>query len=195
MMSKGREITNAIAVSATAYFALFAFHHTILSGFDITSRTAVFFIPAAARVFCTLIFGYWAGIGIALGTLFNAVIEPNNKENLEYLVLLAVSAGLACSLSLFLWALVSRRVHGVLAPEIDFFSITWRDILGFSVIQALLNSSFSHVLFFMFPDYQLDVSAYLLAVMFGGDLTGAFLVFIAGNLGFSLWLRTRTGRC
>ncbi len=191
MITKGREITNAIVVSATAYFALFAFHHYILSGFDITSRTAVFFVPAAARVFCTLIFGYWAGLGIAIGTLLNSLIATDNLENWYYLAMLAISVGSGCSLSLMFWALVSRRVSGVLSPQIDYFSITWRDILGFSVIQALLNSSFTHMLFYLFPDYQLDVSIYLLAVMFVGDLSGAFLIFVASNIGYSFWLRAR----
>jgi hypothetical protein len=46
----------------------------------------------------------------------------------------------------------------------------------------------------MVPDYQLEVSAYLLAVMFVGDLSGAFLVFIGSNLAYSLWLRVRPRR-
>lgn len=190
-MSRAREIANAILISAGAYFVLFAFHHTIFNIFDITSRTAVFFIPAAARVFCTLIFGYWAGVGIAIGTVLNALVEEETGDSGLYLALLAISVGTACSLSLLLWSLVSRRVNGVLNPEIDFFSITWRDILGFSVIQAVMNSSITHILFYAFPDYQLETSAYLMAVMFVGDLSGAFLVFVASNLCYSLWIRVR----
>jgi hypothetical protein len=191
MTLRAREVANAIVISAGAYVVLFALHHTIFNIFDITSRTAVFFIPAAARVFCTLIFGYWAGVGIAFGTLLNALVEDVNGDHGLYLALLAISVGMACSLSLLLWSLVSRRVNGVLNPEIDFLSITWRDILGFSIIQALMNSSITHVLFYAFPDYQLQTNAYLLAVMFIGDLSGAFLVFIASNLFYSLWLRVR----
>ena len=194
MGSKVKEIANAIAISAVAYVALFGFHHAIFNVFDVTSRTAVFFIPSAARVFCTLIFGYWAGAGIALGTIANSIMLADLDDQPHYIWLLAFSAGLACSLSLLLWALLSRRVSGVLAPEIDFFSITWADILGFSVLQAVLNSTLTHLLFFMVPDYQLEVSAYLFSVMFVGDLSGAFLVFIASNLAYSLWLRVRPRR-
>ena len=194
MGSKVKEIANAVAISAVAYVALFEFHHAIFNVFDITSRTAVFFIPAAARVFCTLIFGYGAGAGIALGTIANSIMLADLDDQPQYIWLLALSAGVACSLSLLLWSLVSRRVSGVLAPEIDFFSITWADILGFSVLQAVLNSTLTHFLFFMVPDYQLEVSAYLLGVMFVGDLSGAFLVFIASNLAYSLWLRVRPRR-
>ncbi|MCX7317211.1 MAG: hypothetical protein NTZ22_10365 [Hyphomicrobiales bacterium] len=191
MMSKGREIADAIAISAIAYVVLFAIHHNLLAIFDMTARTAVFFISAAARVFCTLIFGYWAGAGIALGTIANSLFLAGTDQNNLYVWLLGLGAGAACSLSLLLWSMISRRVNGLVSPEIDFFSITWRDVLGFSVIQAVLNSSLTHTLFFMFPDYQIVVSAYLLAVMFVGDLSGAFLVFIASNLGFSFWLRVR----
>lgn len=191
-MVKGRDIINAVAISAIAYFLLFAIHHAIFNIFDITSRTAVFFIPAAARVFCTLIFGYWAGAGIALGTLMNAAIASDNADQGTVLGLLALSVGLACSLSLLIWSLVSRRVYGVLNPQIDFLSITWRDILGFSVIQAVMNTSLTHILFFKFPDYHLDTGLYSLAVMFVGDLSGAFLVFILSNLGYSLWIRLKS---
>jgi len=194
MMLKGREIADAIAISAIAYVVLFAIHHNLLAIFDMTARTAVFFIPAAARVFCTLIFGYWAGAGIALGTIANSVLLADTDQDNHYVWLLGLGAGAACSLSLLLWSMISRRVDGLLYPQIDFFSITWRDIFGFSVIQAVLNSSLCHLLFFMFPDFQFAVSAYLLAVMFVGDLSGAFLMFIASNLGFSLWLRIRLRR-
>ena len=43
-MSKGREIADAIAISAIAYVVLFAIHHNLLAIFDMTARTAVFFI-------------------------------------------------------------------------------------------------------------------------------------------------------
>ena len=191
MMSKGREIAEGIGISAIAYVALFAFHHNLFTVFDMSARTAVFFIPAAARVFCTLIFGYWAGAGIALGTIANSLLVADADQNNQYVWLLGIGAGIACSLSLLLWSLMSRRVNGLLSPRIDFYSITWRDILGFSVIQAVLNSSFTHVLFFIFPDFHLDISAYLFSVMFVGDLSGAFLVFIASNLCFSMWLTLR----
>lgn len=193
MMSKGREIAEGIAISAIAYVALFTFHHNLFTVFDMSARTAVFFIPAAARVFCTLIFGYWAGAGIALGTIVNSLFlsETDTDQNNHHVWLLGMAAGLACSLSLLLWSMMSRRVNGLVSPQIDFYSITWRDILGFSVIQAVLNSSLTHLLFLNFPDYHLDVSAYLFAVMFVGDLSGAFLIFIASNLCFSLWLRLR----
>jgi hypothetical protein len=193
-MSKGKEIFNAVIITALCYFLLFALHRSLFDIFDMTSRTAVFFIPAAARVFCTLIFGYWAGVGIAIGTVLNAVIENRNADNGLYLGLLALNVGLACSLSLMIWSLISRRVQGVLNPQIDYFSITWRDVLGFSVIQAVMNSTLTHILFYSFPDYHLDTSLYLLSVMFVGDLTGAFLVFILSNLAFSAWLRMRRHR-
>ena len=85
-----------------------------------TARTAVFFIPAAARVFCTLIFGYWAGAGIALGTIANSLFLAGTDQNNLYVWLLGLGAGAACSLSLLLWSMISRRVNGLVSPEIDF---------------------------------------------------------------------------
>ena len=120
MMSKGREIADAIAISAIAYVVLFAIHHNLLAIFDMTARTAVFFIPAAARVFCTLIFGYWAGAGIALGTIANSLFLAGTDQNNLYVWLLGLGAGAACSLSLLLWSIISRRVNGLVSPEIDF---------------------------------------------------------------------------
>ena len=163
------------------------FQHLTL--FNTTLQTSIFFLPAAVRVFSVIVFGYWAGLGIALGTLVHDSIF--NVAGLTPLEMAGIAAeqGLVVSSSLFVWALVCRKVTGLRAPEIDFERINAFDVLAMCLIQAVINSTAGHVFFAWSPTVHQQFDPYYYAVMLVGDITGAFFVFITANLVFSGLLR------
>jgi len=75
-------------------------------------------------------------------------------------------------------------------PNIDFQNIDAFDILQICLIQAFFNSATAHLFYIWAPsiNHQFDLYGYF--IMFIGDLTGAFLIFILANIMFSLLKRT-----
>lgn len=163
------------------------FHH--LGMFNTTTFASVFFLPAAVRVFSVILFGYWAGIGIAIGTVIHVLHFNNVGFTPVEIAAVAIEQGLMVAASLFVWALVSPKVRGLREPEIDFRSITAFDILALCLIQAVINSVAGHLFLSWAPTVQQGFDPYQFAVMLVGDITGAFFVFIFSNLVFSGLLR------
>jgi len=151
---------------------------------------AVLFIPAAVRVFSVIIFGYWAGLGIALGTLIHDFYLHPLPQTIAETVLSASQQGTAVSLSLLIWALLSNKINCVNNPQIDFPRINAFDVLQMCLIQAIINSVTAHIFYILAPSINLQFDWYYFAVMLVGDLTGAFLIFILANVIFSVFKRT-----
>ena len=152
---------------------------------------AVFFIPAAVRVFSVIIFGYLAGFGIALGVLIHDLYLHPLPHSLAEILFSVSQQGIAVSVSLLIWALISRKITGLNNPTINFSQIDAFDILQMCIIQALLNSTTAHIFYMSSPSINMNFDYYNYAVMFVGDLTGAFFIFIIANIMFSLLKRTR----
>ena len=177
-----------LIIAASYTLALYIqFQH--LSIFNTTLQTAIFFLPAAVRVFSVIVFGYWAGLGIAIGTfVHDSIFNVAGITRMEMLGI-ALEQGFVVSSSLFVWALLSKKISGLRAPEIDFDRIDAFDVLTMCIIQAVINSTAGHVFFALSPTVQQQFDPYYYAVMLIGDITGAFFVFILANLIFSLLLR------
>ena len=163
------------------------FQHLTL--FNTTLQTAIFFIPAAVRVFSVIVFGYWAGLGIGLGTLIHDHIFNLAGITYSEMIGIAIEQGLVVTSSLFVWALVSKKITGLRSPEIDFDRIDAFDVLLMCVIQAVINSTAGHLFYAWSPTIKQSFDPYYYVVMLTGDITGAFFIFILANLGFSLLLR------
>jgi len=161
-----------------------------LTIFNNTPQMAVLFIPAAVRVFSVILFGYWAGLGIALGTLIHDFYLHPLPQTLPETVLSASQQGTAVSLSLLIWALLSNKINCVNNPQIDFPRINAFDVLQMCLIQAIINSVTAHIFYILAPSINLQFDWYYFAVMLVGDLTGAFLIFILANVIFSVFKRT-----
>ena len=177
-----------LIIASSYVLALYIqFQHLTL--FNTTLQTAIFFIPAAVRVFSVIVFGYWAGLGIGLGTLIHDYIF--NLAGITYpeMIGIATEQGLVVTSSLFVWALVSKKINGLQSPEIDFDRIDAFDVLLMCVIQAVINSTAGHLFYAWSPTIKQHFDPYYYAVMLTGDITGAFFIFILANLGFSLLLR------
>jgi hypothetical protein len=134
-----------------------------------------------------MIYGYRACVGIMAGALIFYHLFDNTglETELEYF-LVAGHSGLACGVSLVIWALVSPKVSGVRNPIVAFKSINAYDVFQFCLINALVDTAISHTLFILVPDIMPDESPYWVLVTFVGNLTGAYLVFILLNLCYSL---------
>ena len=190
-MRKLIEITTSVSVIAVIH-AIFVFiQFEYLNIFNNTPQMAVFFIPAAVRVFSVIIFGYLAGFGIALGVLIHDLYLHPLPHSLAEILFSVSQQGIAVSVSLLIWAMLSNKVSCLLKPQIDFKSINAFDILQMCVIQALLNSTTAHIFYISSPSINMNFDWYNYAVMFVGDLTGAFFIFIIANMMFSLLKRTR----
>lgn len=151
---------------------------------------AVFYIPAAVRVFSAIIFGYWAGLGVGLGVLLHATLAPVLQFNTNEIALNMLQQGITVSLSLLIWAYASNKVTCLINPQIDFPRINAFDVLQMCLIQAILNSVTAHIFYIWSPSIHLQFDWYYFAVMLVGDLTGSFLIFILANVIFSVFKRT-----
>ena len=187
-VSKRDWLIAQICIAVSYVFTLYLqFQHLTL--FNTTLQTSIFFIPAAVRVFSVIVFGYWAGLGIGIGTLVHDSIF--NMAGLTILEMIGIAAEQAfvVTTSLFVWSLISRKITGLWSPRIDFDRIDAFDVLLMCLIQAIINSTSGHVFFAISPTIHQQFDAYFYAVMLIGDITGAFFVFIMVNLVFSGLLR------
>ena len=180
----------SIVVSVSAIFAATCYiQFEYLVAFNTTPLMAIFFIPAAVRVFSVITVGYWAGLGVALGAFFHdTYLHPMDRQPFE-LAISALQQGGGVSLSLLIWALTSRKVSGLSKPTINFTAIDAFDVLQMCVIQAVVNSSSAHLFYIWSPTIHHHFDLYYFMIMFIGDLAGAFLIFILSNIVFSLLLR------
>jgi hypothetical protein len=178
----------AVVAITHAFFDFIQFEY--LTAFNNTIYMSVLFIPAAVRVFSVMLFGYWAGFGIALGVfLHDYYIHPVQNTQLEMFVSV-LQQGAGASFSLLIWAMISKKVSGITNPNINFADIDAFDVLQMCLIQAIVNSTTAHAYYIWSSTINHHFDIYYYAVMLVGDLTGAFLFFIMANLIFSLLLRT-----
>ena len=162
----------------------------VLVPFNSHERVSIFFFPAAVRLMCTLIYGYRAGIGIALGAeAFYHLFDDTGLDNETEYILVAASSGLACALALLVWAGFSKKVLGIRNPKVAFKSINALDVFQFCLIQAIIDTVISHTVFILYPNIMPDQSFYWMVMTFVGNLTGAYLAFISLNLMYSLGKR------
>jgi len=184
------DTSTGVCVIAALHACFVYVQFDYLAIFNNTPQMAVLFIPAAVRVFSVIIFGYWAGLGIALGTLIHDFYLHPLPQTLPETVLSASQQGTAVSLSLLIWALLSNKINCVNNPQIDFPRINAFDVLQMCLIQAIINSVTAHIFYILAPSINLQFDWYYFAVMLVGDLTGAFLIFILANVIFSVFKRT-----
>ena len=148
-----------VCIAASYVFALYVqFQH--LNIFNTTLQTSIFFIPAAVRVFSVIVFGYWAGLGIAIGTLIHDSIFNVAGITTTEMLGIAAEQGIVVSSSLLVWALISDKVSGLRSPEIDFDRIDAFDVLGMCVIQAFINSTAGHLFFALSPTIHRQFDPY-----------------------------------
>ena len=176
---------------AALYGGLMVLQFHYLDRFNAYALASAFFIPSSVRLFGVLLLGYRTGLGIVLGGLMFAFGINNLGQTPEQSLIVSVQAGLSCSASLLIFALVSNKVSGWRSPAIAFTEIDAYDVLFLSVIQSALNSGLASLIYYLLPGQLASVTLHQVATMFMGDLTGAFLVFVLLNLLTSLALRLR----
>ena len=177
-----------IAISVL-YSGLMVVQFHFLERFNAYALASAFFIPSSVRLFGVLLLGYRTGLGIVLGSLIFAFGINSLGQTPEQSLIVSVQAGLSCSASLLVFALVSDKVSGWRSPAIAFAEINAYDVLFLSLIQSTLNSGLASLVYYLVPGQIEPVTLHQTATMFMGDLTGAFLVFVLLNLLTSLALR------
>ena len=178
-----------IAISVL-YSGLMVVQFRYLDRFNAYVLASAFFIPSSVRLFGVLLLGYRTGLGIVLGSLMFAFGVNNLGQTLEQSLIVSLQAGMSCSASLLIFALVSDKVSGLRSPAIAFGEINAYDVLLLCVIQSALNSGLASLVYLLVPGHSEPVTLLQSATMFMGDLTGAFLVFVLLNILTSLALRT-----
>ena len=184
------DFTTGVCVIAFLYVIFRYIQTEYLSHTQFNDFIAAFYIPASVRVFSSLLFGYWAAAGIALGLFLDiSYLHPENFILSEIIVRMFQSAISLC-LSLLIWAKLSSKVTCLYNPIIDFRKIDAFDILQICIIEAVINSVTAHIFYIWSPSVRLQFDLNYFAVMLFGDLTGSFLIFIIANIMFSLIKRT-----
>ena len=179
-----------VCVIALAYVLSRFIQSEFLSSTQYNDFIAVFYIPAAVRVFASLVFGYWAAAGIALGLLLDIFYFHPEQFILEEFIFRIFQASFSLILSLLIWAKFSSKATCLYNPVINFPDIDAFDILQICLIEAVINSMTAHIFYIWSPSVHLQFDLYYFAVMLVGDLTGSFLIFILANIIFSVFKRT-----
>jgi hypothetical protein len=180
------EITNEIVLTAF-FYALFRFIQSeYLSNSQYNEFISIFYIPAAIRVFSSLLFGYWAAAGIALGLFVDIVYMHPEQFMMSEIIFRMLQVAISLMLSLLIWAKLSTKVTFISNPVIDFEHINAFDILQICLIEAIFNSLTAHIFYIWSPTVHLDFDLYYFAVMLFGDVTGSFLLFVVANVIFSV---------
>jgi hypothetical protein len=174
---------------AVLYSGLMVVQFHYLERFN--AYASAFFIPSSVRLFGVLLLGYRTGLGIVLGSLIFAFGINNLGQTPEQSLIVSLQAGVSCSASLLVFALISNKAGCWRSPVVAVTEIDAYDVLYLCVIQSVLNSGLASLVYYLVPGQLQPVTLHQALTMFMGDLTGAFLVFILLNLLMSLTLRLR----
>jgi hypothetical protein len=176
---------------AVLYSGLMVVQFHYLERFNAYALASAFFIPSSVRLFGVLLLGYRTGLGIVLGSLIFAFGINNLGQTPEQSLIVSLQAGVSCSASLLVFALISNKAGCWRSPVVAVTEIDAYDVLYLCVIQSVLNSGLASLVYYLVPGQLQPVTLHQALTMFMGDLTGAFLVFILLNLLMSLTLRLR----
>lgn len=97
-----------VIVAALLWYGAFKAHDLLLPMTSVTAGIDLIFIPSGIRFFALLIGGFWAALGISLGSILLVGSEFNLQTPLE-MTIIAACSGLAPYVSL----LVSQRLMGI----------------------------------------------------------------------------------
>ena len=185
------ETITSVSLIGFVYIVFRYIQYEFLDIFNNNVLFSMFYIPAAVRVFSAIIFGYLAAVGIALGVLIDITYLHPQQLMMHEVIVRILQTAVSVASSFLIWAKLSNKVSNLYNPKIDFQKIDAFDILQICLIQAFFNSATVHLFYIWAPsiDHQFDLYGYF--IMFIGDLTGAFLIFILANIMFSLLKRTR----
>lgn len=185
------ETITSVSLIGFVYIVFRYIQYEFLDIFNNNVLFSMFYIPAAVRVFSAIIFGYWAAAGIAIGLLIDITYLHPEQLMMHEVIVRVLQTAVGVVLSFLIWAKLSNKVSCLSNPNIDFQNIDAFDILQICLIQAFFNSATAHLFYIWAPsiNHQFDLYGYF--IMFIGDLTGAFFIFIIANVMFSLLKRTR----
>ena len=158
-------VLTEIFISALLYVVFFYFNDYTTQQFEAAKGVNWIFIPAGLRIFLTLIFGFTAGLGLAIASL---TINLLGYYPLDLISILVISA--ICGLAPLLGKYVVLK-HLKVNPDLS--NITGQQLLATIIIYALLSSTL-HQLWFNFRGIESGSSSLFLAMLVG-DVIGSVL--------------------
>lgn len=150
---------------AVAWHVLFTLNAWLMASYIYVPWASWIFLPAALRIIAVLLFGWAGAAGLAVGTLYSATRDP--MIDAPYLVLLALSSGMAPLLAVWLCRTRLRfgeNLHG-LKPS---------HIVIIAILGAAANSILSNAVLVLAG--RMSEDWWPLVVVFLGDLNGAAIV-------------------
>ena len=137
-----------------------------------------FYLPAGLNIIALLICGYEGAVGIAVGSFIWNLL--NKSSDIFVDVALSIMPFISCSVAYYLYHQFIVQQHYK-----EWHAPSFRDVVLFSFIYAIINSVLHHAAFPFLLKLE-EFSIISLVKMFVGDLSGAIFVFIAFNILTSL---------
>ena len=168
-----KAVKSIIIISILRYFFILLNKHIHLV-IDYDGWVDYFYIPAGFNVIALLIYGYEGAVGIAIGSLIWNLF--NKSSDIFVGIGLSIMPFVSCSIAYYIYYqfIVQNRNQEWHAPS-------FREVVLFSLIYAVMNSVLHHVAFpFILKLENFSIISFV--KMFVGDLSGALFVFIIFNI-------------
>ena len=172
-----KALKSVIIISILRYLFIFL-NKQIHIVIDYDGWVDYFYLPAGLNIIALLIYGYEGAVGIAVGSFIWNLL--NKSSDIFVAIGLSIMPLVSCSTAYYLYHqfIVQRQNKEWYAPS-------FRDVILFSFIYAVINSVLHHAAFPFLLKLE-GFSVISLVKMFVGDLSGAIFVFIAFNILTSL---------
>jgi hypothetical protein len=156
----------------------------------INKNTAIFYAPAAVSIFSILIAPYYSSFGILIGGLCAIYFADQNMD----LIALTTKAGfpaLGCVATAFIVTRCNSKLSTITKPKSNLAELDAFDVLLVCIVYAATTNIFTGVYFSEILN-QPQINWVFMVRVFG-NIVGAFLIFIAINIGYSAY-RILTGQ-
>jgi MASE1 len=177
-MSLSQAIRTIIIVALIRFIAT-EIDDKLLSAFDYNNYISFFYMPAGVTVLCMLIFGYFATIGLAIGSFMFLSLTTHNNIMIDALFCLTtpISAAIAyftITYNKFGYTNLSTWSNYSLRDVFFFFAI-------YSLINAILhNIGITYILGFSPLSLQPIINKFI------GNITGCLALYI--GLSLIMWV-------
>lgn len=161
----------------------------VLSSVLIAPSTSLFYVPAAIAILATIIAPYYSAVGILVGqTAAILLIVPNNSLGSSLTKALLMALGGITTAKLLI--MFNPKFRNIDRPKANLSGLDAYDIMLACFIYAVVSNIFFRIYFLHYLDYSQSYTMLCLRIF--GDFTGAFLIFIGLNIGYSAYVRLRS---
>jgi hypothetical protein len=167
------------ATAASLWILAYLFNEWLLDFAQHTAGVHLAFLPSGVRLLALLVGGFWAAVGIALGTFVCLVFEFG-LQALHRIAAVALASGFGAYLAL----LAVCRIAGV-RPSLENLRPVHLPLVALGV--ALGSSAIINALYVIFGEDQWQYYVEHVAAMAAGDMVGSLLVILLVMGAVRLW--------